>query len=723
MKRKSQLLILLSIALNIYSQQIPVYLNTNVNIDERIEDALSRMTLEEKVAMCHAQSRFSSPGVPRLGIPELWLADGPNGVREEIVWDDWITAKQTNDSCTAFPALTSLAATWNPNLAYEYGKALGEEARYREKDVILGPGVNIYRTPLNGRNFEYMGEDPCLASKLCVPYIKGVQTNGVAACIKHFAANNQEINRNNINVNISNRALNEIYFPAFKAAVQEGKVWTLMGAYNKLNGQFSCHNDYLLNKVLKKEWQFDGVVISDWGGTHNTDEAAENGLDLEMGSHVTAVAPFTPGVYASFYLAKDYLKGIKEKKYSEDNLNDKVRRLLKLNFRTAMNVNKPFGSINTAEHSQVALSIAEESIVLLKNENSILPLDFNTIKTVAVIGDNATRSFSKGGGSAGVKAKYEVTPLAGFKNYFPKTVEILYAQGYNDKTNSLKTDLLEESLDIAKKADVVIFIGGLNKNANQECEGKDRASYDLPYAQDLLISEIRKVNENIIFVNISGSGVAMPWVNKVKGALQAWYMGSEAGNAIAKVLTGQVNPSGKLPFSVPFKLEDCGAHSFDSLAYPGNSTDVYYKEDILVGYRWFDTKKIPVNFSFGHGLSYSTFEYGKIKANKTVLQRGDSINISLSIKNNSSAQGSEVVQVYIRDIKSTFIRPYKELKSFRKIKLAPGISESVDFCITENDLQFYNDIDNKFEAENGEFEVLIGSSSNDIRQKIKFKLQ
>jgi len=723
MKRKSQLLILFAIVLNIYSQQIPAYLNSEINIDERIEDALSRMTLEEKVAMCHAQSRFSSPGVPRLGIPELWLADGPNGVREEIVWDDWITAKQTNDSCTAFPVLTSLAATWNPDLAYEYGKALGEEARYREKDVILGPGVNIYRTPLNGRNFEYMGEDPYLASKLCVPYIKGVQTNGVAACIKHFAANNQEINRNSINVNISNRALHEIYFPAFKAAVQEGKVWTLMGAYNKLNGQFSCHNNFLLNKVLKEKWQFDGVVISDWGGTHNTAEAAENGLDLEMGSHVTVVAPFTPGVYNSFYLANEYLKGIKDKKYSEEKLNDKVRRLLKLNFRTAMNINKPFGSINTTEHSQVALSIAEESIVLLKNENSILPLDFNTIKTVAVIGDNATRSFSKGGGSAGVKAKYEVTPLAGIKTNFPKSVEILYAQGYNDKSSSLKAELLKESLDIAKRADVVIFIGGLNKNANQECEGKDRASYDLPYAQEFLISEIKNVNKNIVFVNISGSGVAMPWVNNVKGALQAWYMGSEAGNAIAKVLTGQVNPSGKLPFSVPFKLEDCGAHSFDSLAYPGNSTDVYYKEDILVGYRWFDTKKIPVNFSFGHGLSYSTFEYGKIKANKTLLQRGDSINISLSIKNNSSVLGSEVVQLYIRDLKSTFIRPYKELKSFHKIKLAPGKSESVDFSISESDLQFYNDIDNKFEAENGEFEVLIGSSSNNIRQKIKFKLQ
>jgi len=723
MRRKSQILILLFFALNIYSQHIPVYLDTQKSIDERIEDALSKMTLEEKVAMCHAQSRFSSPGVPRLGIPELWLSDGPNGVREEIVWDDWNPARQTNDSCTAFPVLTSLAATWNPDLAYKFGKALGEEARYREKDIILGPGVNMYRTPLNGRNFEYMGEDPYLASKLCVPYIKGVQINGVAACIKHFAANNQEINRNSINVNISNRALYEIYFPAFKAAIQEGKVWTLMGAYNKLNGQFCSHNDFLLNKVLKNEWQFDGVAMSDWGGTHSTQEAAENGLDLEMGSHVTVVAPFTPSVYDSFYLAKDYLKGVKEKRYSEDILNDKVRRLLKLNFRTAMNIYKPFGSINTAQHSQVALSIAEESIVLLKNENQILPLDFNTIKTVAVIGDNATRSFSKGGGSAGLKAKYEITPLEGIKMNFPKSVEILYAQGYNDRLSAVKADLLEQSLNIAKKADVVIFIGGLNKNANQECEGKDRASYDLPYAQDQLITEIKKTNKNIVFINISGSGVAMPWVNNVKGALQAWYMGSEAGNAIAKVLTGEVNPSGKLPFSVPFKLEDCGAHSFDSLTYPGNKTDVYYNEDILIGYRWFDTKKVPVNFCFGHGLSYSKFEYGKIKANKAVLQRGDSINISLSVKNSSSVSGSEVVQLYIRDIKSTFLRPYKELKLFRKIELNPQNTENLSFTISERELQFYNDIENKFMAETGEFEVLIGSSSNDIRQKFKFKLQ
>lgn len=722
--KKAILIIILCFSFIItYAQNAPVYSDTNRTLDERIEDALSRMTLEEKVAMCHAQSRFSSPGVPRLGIPELWLADGPNGVREELVWDDWVSARQTNDSCTAFPALTCLAATWNPQLAYEFGKALGEESRYREKDVILGPGINIYRTPLNGRNFEYMGEDPHLISILSVPYIQGVQINGVAACIKHLALNNQEHNRNFINVNISKRALHEIYLPGFKAAVQQGKAWTLMGAYNKLNGQYCSHNEYLLNKTLKEDWRFDGVVISDWGGAHDTFEAAEYGLDLEMGSHVKHTAPFTPGIYDKYYLAQDYLKGIRENKFSIDKLDDKVRRLLKLNFRTAMNINKPFGSMNTREHSEVALKVAEEGIVLLKNADQILPLNFDRIKTIAVIGDNATRQFAKGGGASGLKARYEISPLEGIRKAIPTSAKLLYAQGYTDRLNVTNKELSQKALDIAQKADVVIFIGGLNKNQYQECEGDDRKSYELPYGQNELIADIFNVNKNIVVVNISGSGVAMPWTKDVKSVVQAWYMGSESGNAIANVLTGKVNPSGKLPFSIPFRLEDCGAHAFDSLSYPGNGTDVFYKEDILVGYRWFDTKKIPVNFSFGHGLSYTTFDYGKITTDKTVLHKGDSIQLSLSVKNTGEVNGSEVVQLYIRDIKSSVIRPAKELKSFRKIALKPSEAAIVRFCITEQDLEFYSESEDKFISEKGDFEILIGSSATDIRQKTKFKLQ
>lgn len=719
------LLLILSLFLNylmLSAQMKPVYADINCPLDERVEDALSRMTLEEKVAMCHAQSRFSSPGVPRLGIPELWLADGPNGVREELVWDDWVSARQTNDSCTAFPVLTCLAATWNPLLAREYGKALGAEARYREKDVILGPGINIYRTPLNGRNFEYMGEDPHLISALCVPYIQGVQINGVAACIKHMALNNQEHNRNFINVNISKRALHEIYLPGFKAAVQQGKVWTLMGAYNKLNGQYCSHNEYLLNKTLKEDWRFEGVVISDWGGTHDTFEAAEYGLDLEMGSHVKHTAPFTPGIYDQYYLAKDYLTGIRENKFSIDKLNDKVRRLLKLNFRTAMNTDKPFGSMNTREHAEVALKVAEEGIVLLKNSDQILPLNFDRIKSIAIIGDNATRSFAKGGGASGLKARYEISPLEGIRKAIPESVQLLYAQGYSDRQNTINKELSEKALEIAKKADVVIFIGGLNKNQYQECEGDDRKSYDLPYGQNELISAISNINKNIVIVNISGSGVAMPWTNDVKSVVQAWYMGSESGNALANVLTGKVNPSGKLPFSIPFRLEDSGAHAFDTLSYPGNGTDVFYKEDILVGYRWFDTKKIPVNFSFGHGLSYTYFDYGKITTDKTTLLAGDSIQFSLSVKNTGKVSGSEVVQLYIRDIKSSVLRPSKELKSFRKVALKPTETAVVTFCVTEQDIQFYCESEEMFKSEKGEFEILIGSSATDIRQKMKFRL-
>lgn len=722
MKKIAVFIIITMVAIPLIAQDIPLYLNEKASLKERVEDALSRMTLEEKVAMCHAQSRFSSKGVPRLGIPELWTSDGPNGVREELVWDDWTLARQTNDSCTAFPALTCLAATWNPTLAANYGKVLGEEARYRNKNVLLGPGINICRTPLNGRNFEYMGEDPLLISKMCVPYIQSLQSNGVAACVKHFALNNQELCRDFINVNVSNRALHEIYLPAFEAAVKQGKAWTIMGAYNKLNGIHCCHNDLLLNKILKHDWQFDGVVISDWGGTHDTYQAAEYGLDLEMGTYANDVKPYATGTYDSFFLGGAYLKALKAGTVSLEKLNDKVRRLLLLNFRTAMNQHKPLGSINSPEHSQAALHIAEEGIVLLKNTNNLLPLDLAKIKSIVVIGENANRIMSTGGGASGLKPRYEVTPLEGLKTAIPSTIQLEYAKGYDDKQSSLNADMLKEAIEIAKKADVVLFIGGLNKNYYQECEGRDRESYNLPYDQNKLISELLKVNKNIVFVNISGSAVAMPWIKDVKAILQAWYLGSEAGNAIANIITGKVNPSGKLPFSIPIKIEDCGAHSFGKTSYPGDSINVYYKEDILVGYRWYDTKKIPVAFSFGHGLSYTQFNYGKIVSSSKSIQGGDTLKITLPIKNIGAMVGSEVVQLYIRDIKSSVLRPLKELKSFAKVELASGEEKNISFSVTENDLQFFSENENKFVAEKGDFEILIGSSSIDIRQKIQFTL-
>lgn len=719
MKKKLSIILVTLISIVTYAQNTSKYLDNKISINERVEDALNRMTLEEKVALCHAQSRFSAPGVPRLGISELWMSDGPFGVRQESVWDDWISARQTNDSCIAFPALTCLAATWNPQVALNYGISLGEEFNYRNKNIALGPGINICRTPLNGRNFEYMGEDPCLTSVMCVPYIQGVQKSGVAACVKHYALNNQETNRDFVNVNVSQRALHEIYLPAFKAAVNDGKVWSIMGSYNKYKGQHCCENDYLLNKILKEQWGFDGVVISDWGGTHNTYEAAENGLDLEMGTFANDVKPFTNGIYGKFYLSDPYLKALRDGNVATEKLNDKVRRLLRLTFRTAMNRNKPFGSFNSPEHLETARKVGEEGIVLLKNENALLPLDLKHLKSIAVIGDNATRTMSDGGGSSGLKVHHEITPLMGLQTKLGGKVNIFYAKGYSEKDDQANK-LMIEALEVATRSDIVLFFGGLNKFYHQECEGADRDSYNLPFGQDKLITELLKVNKNIVFINISGSAVAMPWANQVPSILQAWYLGSETGNALANILTGDVNPSGKLPISFPYKIEDCGAHSFDKMCYPGDSLNVFYKEDILVGYRWYDTKNIPVQFCFGHGLSYTTFTFGKPIINSNEISSNDTLNISVPIRNNGGREGSEVVQLYIRDLKSTVLRPNKELKSFTKVLLKSGEEKLVSFKIAKEDLQFFDEKSLQFKVEKGAFEALIGSSSIDIRQKIKF---
>lgn len=391
--------------------QTAVYLDASKPIEERIEDALARMTVKEKIGLIHAQSKFSSAGVPRLGIPEVWCTDGPHGIRPEVLWDEWDQAGWTNDSCTAFPALTCLAATWNPELSALYGKSIGEEARYREKDVLLGPGVNIYRSPLNGRNFEYMGEDPYLASKMVVPYIQGVQRNGVAACVKHFALNNQETDRGHINVIVDDRALHELYLPAFKAAVQEGGAWALMPAYNQYKGQHCCHNQYLLNDILKRDWGFDGVTVSDWGGTHDTEQAVRNGLDMEFGSWTNGLNWGTSNAYDNYYLALPYLRMIEEGKIGTEELDDKARRVLRLIFRTAMNPDKPFGSMNSEEHLSAARQIAGEGMVLLKNENAVLPFDLGKIETLVVVGENAVKMMTVGGGSSSLKVKKEYTPL------------------------------------------------------------------------------------------------------------------------------------------------------------------------------------------------------------------------------------------------------------------------------------------------------------------------
>jgi beta-glucosidase len=728
--------VVISLSLSAQNNQIPVYKDHQKPIEERIEDALKRMTLEEKVALCHAQSKFSSAGVPRLGIPENWMTDGPHGIRAETLWDDWSQAKWTNDSCIAFPALTCLAATWNKDMSLLYGKSIGEEARFRNKNVLLGPGVNIYRTPLNGRNFEYMGEDPFLASMMVVPYIKGVQQNGVAACVKHFALNNQERNRNKINVTIDDRALYEIYLPAFKAAVQKGQTWAIMGSYNKYKGQWTTHNKYLMNDILRGEWKFDGVVVSDWGSVHDTHEAIYNGLDMEFGTGTNGLDKNTENAYKHYYLATPFLNLLQSGKVKEEEVDKKVRNILRLIFRTNMSPNRPWGSFGTEEHAQASIKIAEEGIVLLQNQNNLLPLDLNKHKKILVVGENAIKMMTFGGGSSSLKTKYEVLPLDGIKNRIGDKAEVIYARGYVgsvlskqdgvDSGQDLKDErstkkLIDEASNLAKDADVVIFIGGLNKSMGQDSEGADRRIYHLPYNQNDIISKLLESNKNLVYVNISGNAVEMPWVKDVPAIVQSWYNGTEAGNALASILLGDVNPSGKLPFTINEKLEDYGAHSVGD--YPGENNEETYNEGLFVGYRWNEKEKINPLFSFGHGLSYTTFEYGQIKADKKAISVNDNIIFSIKIKNSGKKEGAEIVQLYIADLESSLPRPVKELKGFEKINLKPGEEKTVSFKIDKVALSFFDNKKHDWVAEPGDFEVLIGASSSDIKGKMKFTLK
>ena len=736
MKKKSLLILAFACMAGALPAQKPVYLDDSQPIEARVKDALSRMTLEEKVALCHAQSKFSSAGVPRLGIPEVWMSDGPHGVRAEINWNDWGYANWTNDSITAFPALTCLAATWNPEMSAKYGKAIGEEARYREKDVLLGPGVNIYRTPLNGRNFEYMGEDPYLASVMCVPYIQEVQKNGVAVSVKHYALNNQELWRGHIDVELSDRALYEIYLPAFKAAVCQGGAWTVMGAYNKIRGQHACHNELTLNKILKGDWKFDGVVVTDWGGAHDTYEAAMNGLDIEMGSYTNGLTSESAFTYNDYYLANPYLQMLKSGKVPMSTIDDKASRILRLIFRTAMNRQKPYGSVTTPEHYAAAREIGNEGIVLLKNapvskkESALLPIDASRYNRILVVGDNAVRLLNQGGGSSELKVKDMVSPLDGLRELYGD--KVVYTQGYAagrpmygraDEIPQAVTDSLRNrAVEMAREADLVVLFGGLNKNHFQDCEGGDRLQYGLPFGQDELIEALQAVNKNLVLVLLSGNAVEMPWVDKVPAIVQGWYLGSMGGKSLADVLGGAVNPSGKLPFSFPVKLEDCAAHAFDALSYPGDSIREVYKEDILVGYRWYDTKKIPALFPFGHGLSYTTFQYGKPVASAKKMAADGTLTVTVPVKNTGSVAGKEVVQLYVGDDKCSVLRPLKELKHFQKIALQPGEEKSVTFTVTPEDLQFYDDKAACWKSEPGKFKLYIGSSSTDIRGTVNLEL-
>ena len=707
--------------LSVSFAQTPVYLDETKPVEQRIDDALARMTLDEKIAVIHAQSKFSSPGVKRLGFPDLWTDDGPHGVRPDVLWDEWVQAGQTNDSCVAFPALTCLAATWNPALSRLYGESLAEEALYRGKHVILGPGVNINRTPFNGRNFEYMGEDPWLASRMVVPYIQGLQSKGVAACVKHYALNNDEEYRHQVNVIVSDRALHEIYLPAFKAAIQEGGAWAVMGSYNLYQNQHNCHNATLLNKILKQDWGFDGVVISDWGGCHNTEEAIQNGLDLEFGSWTDGLTMGVTNAYDNYYMALPYKRLIREFKYSTKELDEKVRRVLRLFYRTTMNRQRPFGFLCSESHYEAALKIAQQGIVLLKNDRKILPV--KKARRILVVGENAIKMMTVGGGSSSLKVQKEILPLDGIKTRFAEA-EVDFARGYVGDTiqsydgvtvgRSLydlrsAEELTAEAVAKAKDADVVIFIGGLNKSNYQDCEGHDRQTYGLPYGQDQLIEALVKANPNLVYVNISGNAVAMPWADKVPAIVQG-------------VLAGDVNPSGKLPFTWYARLEDCGAHATGS--YPGTwreghqIIDETYKEDIFVGYRWTDKQQIKPLFPFGYGLSYTTFQVSNLRADKKEMTADD----QLTITADGSLAGAEVLQLYISDTQSSLPRPVKELKGFKKVYLEPGETQQVSFIIDRSALSFYDEKTGAWTAEPGEFVAMVNNSSAPTKNHIRFIL-
>ena len=714
--------------------ETPVYLDESRPLEERVEDALSRMTLEEKVKILHAQSKFSSAGVPRLGIPDLWTTDGPHGIRPEVLWDKWRQAGWTNDSCVAFPALTCLAATWSEEMSALYGKSIGEEARYREKDVLLGPGVNIYRTPLNGRNFEYMGEDPYLASRMVVPYIQEVQKNGVAVCVKHFALNNQESLRHQYDAIIDDRTLNEIYLPAFKAAVQEGGAWSIMGAYNLYKGQHLCHNQYILNDILKKDWGFDGAVISDWGGCHDTDQAITNGLDLEFGTWTDGLTMGATNGYDAYYLADPYLERLRDGRASEEVLNEKARRVLRLNFRTAMRKDKPNGSLCSPEHYDAARRIADEGIVLLKNNDNVLPISRKAGSRILVVGENAVKMMTVGGGSSSLKVQREVLPLDGIRAAAGEGVTVEFERGYvgdiSGSYNGVVTgqdlsesrsaeELIEDACLKAKDADAVIFIGGLNKSSHQDCEDSDRFGLGLPYGQDAVIEALAKVNPRLAVVIVSGNAVAMPWVDNVNAIVEAWYCGSQSGTALADIIFGDVNPSGKLPVTFPVRLEDNGAHALG--AYDPASTEAHYSEGIFVGYRWAQKKDIKPLFAFGHGLSYTTFSYSEAEISRTTMSENGKVTVSVNVTNTGDREGKEIVQLYIGDDECSVERPVMELKAFRKVSIKPGETVRVSFPVNADMLKFYGN--DGWTLEKGSFTAYVGAASDDIRTSVKFNVK
>ncbi len=724
--------------------------------EKEIEKLVKKLTLDEKIAMIHGASLFRSGAVERLGIPAIETSDGPMGVRAEFMDDRWIPAGNQDDMVSYLPSNSALASTWNTELAHDMGYVLGAEARGRGKDVILAPGINIKRDPRCGRNFEYMTEDPQLAAALVVPFVKGVQENDVAACVKHFAANMQETDRMMVDEQIDERTLYELYLPAFKAAVQEAGTYSIMGAYNKINGFHCCENKKLLDEILRKEWGFDGAVISDWGGVHKTKEAAECSMDLEM-----SVYPD----FDEYRLANPLKELIQKGEVSVEMVDAKVKNLLRLMYRLKMigpkKDDRKAGAYNAPKHREMILKTAQESMILLKNEKHALPLHAKKIRKLVVIGANAAKVHSNGGGSAEIKALYEVCPLAGLKMYLGGNTEVKYVKGYyvpeeiqteeNWQATSLdeaeglavgqavRTDeagnqerhrkgeeerlarmekekaevhqknekLFAQAIEAAKDADAVIFVGGMNHVI--ECEGYDRSDMKLPYEQDLLIEQLLKVRKDVILTFVGGSTVEMPWRDQAQAILWSYYAGMETGNAFAKIIFGEVNPSGKLAETFPAKYEDCVTAKNGQFGVWGK---VSLEEGLYCGYRYYDRQHIAPAFCFGHGLSYTDFEYSGLTLKS---EKGKSVKLTFSVKNVGKCAGAETVQVYIAPIAAKTDRPDKELKAFAKVELGAGRSKKVSLTLKQEDFAYFDESLHKFIADAGDYEILVGASSEDIR--------
>jgi len=689
----------------------PLYLDPGQPVGARVEDLLGRMTLDEKLALVHADSKFTTAAIPRLGIPRRWMSDGPHGVREDVGPDTFVPEGKTDDFSTYLPVAIALAATWDPAAARAYGDVIGEEARKRGKDIMLGPGVNIMRTPLGGRSFEFMGEDPLLAARLDVSYIRAVQAHDVASCIKHFAANNQETQRGSIDVEMDERTLREIYLPAFEAAVKDAHVWAVMGAYNQLRGEHCCHNADLLNGILKGEWGFPGLVMSDWNGTHDTRQAALNGLDLEMG---------TNRPYDDYYLARPFREGLEKGVYPMAALDDKVRRNLRVMIATHVLDGRPEGAINTPAHQAAARRVEEEAIVLLKNDGATLPLDPARLTSIAVIGDNATRLQAHGGGSTTLKAFYEVSPLAGILRRVGDQMNVTYSPGYREHGGP---ELIERAVAAARAADVAIVVGGLNHDGGFDCEGADRRDLKLPYGQDELIRRVAAANPRTIVVLVSGSPVEMGgWLGRVPAVVEAWYGGMEGGNALARVLFGDVNPSGKLPCTFPQRLEDTPTFAGGPEAYPGVNGVEHYTEGLLVGYRWYDAKGIAPLFPFGFGLSYTTFAYSNLRVVAGAARDGPVATVQFELANTGTRAGAEVAEVYVHQASPSLPRPVRELKGFERVFLQPGERRTVSVPLDARAFAFFDPARHGWVAEAGAFTLAVGGSSRDLPLAAGFQL-